>query len=528
MLNLDDAIYFNGLGYDIFDESSNFYKDYCSPASINGNDIILSDRKKDFYPNNFSLCNDSCIYSQVDLNSKRFTCECDINYNFSEKIEKGENGETEDDTSYIEYFLSLINYKIIKCYKLFLEYKSYYYNAGFYITVGTLFFCIFQLFIFIKWGIKAINIIVLKNIPNEDQLIEMAKEQQKNWNNLKKIKFKGNPPKKGSFLKLEKEKSKSKSRKCIILKNEGEDIEKIKSKSKNKIVKIVQKRKNNTKLSIKNQIPVIESKGTLKFKKNKSSNAYDSSYNNKYNYSNVSNETFQHDEQARENIDKKELNIIPFTKALRVDKRSCFQIFLSVLAHEIKIINIFYYKHPYEHLSIVLSQYIFELCLDLTLNGLLYTEDVISEKYNNNGSIKFFTTLSLSFISNIISSIISFFISKLSEYAEFFEFILKDVFYKSKYYLNILRFKKLLCIKLSSFFIIQTVINFGMCYYLTIFCTVYHNTQGSILINYLTGIAESIAISFGLTIIISIMRSVSIQCQLKSLYYTSKYFFENF
>ena len=66
-----------------------------------------------------------------------------------------------------------------------------------------------------------------------------------------------------------------------------------------------------------------------------------------------------------------------------MDKRNCFQIFLAVLSNEIKIISIFYYRHPYEHLSIVLSQYIFELCLDFFLNSFLYTEDVISEKYNN-------------------------------------------------------------------------------------------------------------------------------------------------
>ena len=87
---------------------------------------------------------------------------------------------------------------------------------------------------------------------------------------------------------------------------------------------------------------------------------------------------------------------------------------------------------------------------------------------------------------------------------------------KSEYYLNILKFKKLLCIKLTSFFFVQTLIILGMCYYLMIFCTVYHNTQGSIMINYLTGIAESMAISFGLSLITSIMRAVSISCKFKS------------
>ena len=67
-----------------------------------------------------------------------------------------------------------------------------------------------------------------------------------------------------------------------------------------------------------------------------------------------------------------------------------------------------------------------------------------------------------------------------------------------------------------------------MCYYLMIFCTVYHKTQGSIMINYITGVAESLAISLGLALITSLMRYLSIKYKWKSIYYTSKYFFENF
>ena len=244
-------------------------------------------------------------------------------------------------------------------------------------------------------------------------------------------------------------------------------------------------------------------------------------------YKDINNININEDD-SNEEIDPKEYNTTPYTVATRIDNRNYFQMFLSVIFNEIKIIKIFYYKNPLEHLSIVLSEYTFELCLDLTFNCLLYTEDVISEKYNNNGSIKFFTTLSLSFMSNIISSIISFFISKLGDYVEFFEFIIKDVTDKEKYFLNMTRFKKILCIKLSFFFIVQTILNLMMCYYLTIFCALYNKTQGSIMINYITGIAESMAISLGLALITSLMRYLSIKYKLRSIYYTSKYFFENF
>ena len=280
--------------------------------------------------------------------------------------------------------------------------------------------------------------------------------------------------------------------------------------------------KNTKSITLPNNSPLIDSNDKLRFQQKMSI------IDNKSECENFSNETIQHNELTEEEINSKELNVIPFSQALRVDKRNCFQIFLSVISHEIKIISIFYYKHPYEHLSIILSHYLFELCLDLTLNSILYTEDVISEKYNNNGSIRFFTTLSLSFISNIISSIIAFFLSKLADYGEFLELIIKEVMDKSNYYLNIIKFKKILCIKLSAFFLIQGLINLGMCYYLMIFCTVYHNTQGSIMINYLTGVAESMAISFGLTLITCIMRTIGLKCRNKTMYYTSKYFFENF
>ena len=227
-------------------------------------------------------------------------------------------------------------------------------------------------------------------------------------------------------------------------------------------------------------------------------------------------------------VDKKELNNITYTQALRIDKRNYIQIFLSVLAKEIDIINIFYYRNQNEHISIVLSTYIFELCLDLTLNCFLYTDDVVSEKYHNNGSIGFFTSLSLSFMSNIFSSIIAYIVKKLVDYSEILEFILKDSIRQEEYYFNIIKFRKYLILKLIVFYLIQIILNLFMCYYLMIFCTVYHKTQGSIMLNYLIGIIESLGISLSLALITSLIRFLSIKNKWRSIYYTSKFLFEKF
>ena len=549
LIKLNEAIYFAEMGYDIFDKNSNFYSDVCTPVSIDGNDVILSDRQEDFYPSGVSLCNDSCSYSQVDFETKRFTCECDLVYNFSQKeIVVEEETEEEEDVSYIEYFLSLINYKIIKCYKLFLDYESYYYNAGFYIAVGNFIFCIIQIIIFIKWGLKRLNINILENVPNKMKLQKLLKEQAKKNNEIEinsKIKdaqFKDNPPKKHimdevdlsdaeqRLQKNEDNKIKKKNKKSLAkelhVKFEKEEI--YKDKSKNGSKKRQSKKNNSSRIiSEVNYSRNNNSNFKANYKKNENltlDEYYTSDNLKKFNFK----QTKRSEDDQSEEIDPKEINIIPYFEAIRFDERNYAQMLLSVIFSEIKIIRIFYYKNTFEHLSIILSEYTLELCLDLTLNCLLYTEDVISEKYNNNGSIKFFTTLSLSFMSNIISSIISFFISKLADYVEFFELIIHDVTDKSSYFLNMLKFKKLLCIKLTAFFIIQSILNLIMCYYLMIFCALYHKTQGSIMINYLTGIAESMAISIGLSLITSLLRYLSLRCRWKSIYYTSKFFFEKF
>jgi len=97
----------------------------------------------------------------------------------------------------LDYFLSLINYKITTCYELFFDFTSYYYNAGFYIAVGTLVICLLEMLFFIFKGMKSINKLIFKNAPNKKKLREAMKEQlSKRKELLKKEKRTNFPPKK--------------------------------------------------------------------------------------------------------------------------------------------------------------------------------------------------------------------------------------------------------------------------------------------------------------------------------------------
>ena len=777
-VHFNKAIDFYKEGYDIYNRSNIFYVDPCSPAQDNGNDVTLVDRAKYYFPN-VSLCNEGCIYKVIDFDNQRFLCDCNADLNDKEyKHEDYNTQEEEDYSSYLDYFLSLINYRIFLCINLFFEFQSFYYNAGFYISFCTMLICIVLSVLFWIIGIKKVKVLIYKNIPTNEKLIELLRRQRRNFikknakknkrkkshkidNNFKNIKVakinnnrkindlinaddifnkeikiksrKGGkystltgqnllnnnnpPPKLNNILKLkeylnikkksrknneieenkldnyinnniqiysasvkeEKEKnnkkknnyekdnkeknnkkknnyeksnkekykkSKKKRNKDKISKNamlgtketfssnnnlyklqnavkkdkfeydvekkinpnEFENCPKIldekKSEYNHNILetlkgdempnkKIKEKKgknelKNNKKDKKSKKSKKMKTKITEEKPQNKSSNQFPIPYNidfeplnrinkrynseilkirhNKYNIKDdknnkekycenyESNESKKLDKNSSDNIknmindldliidfnydhlidrtdedvEKRELNNIPYRQALRIDKRTFWEILLSVLANQIEFISLFLYRNPYSHYTLTISVYLFELLLDLTVNCFLYTDDVVSEKYHNDGNLSMFTTLSLSFISNVASSIVVFIIAKLTNYPDIIESIIHNVKDKKKYIENIIRLFKYIKLRLGFFYFLQLSIILVMTYYLFIFCTVYHQSQSSIMVNYIVGACISLAISVGLTLIISILRVISIKYHYYKLYNVSKYLYEHF
>ena len=76
-------------GYDVFDSSSPFYNDICSPfTNENGNDVLLDERRSDYFNENLNLCEKGCTFKGYNLNTKRYTCRCPINPQVGEKSEQ--------------------------------------------------------------------------------------------------------------------------------------------------------------------------------------------------------------------------------------------------------------------------------------------------------------------------------------------------------------------------------------------------------------------------------------------------------
>ena len=66
-------------GYDLFNIEDPFYNDICATyTTSDGTDVLLSDRKNDYYSNNYTTCQSNCEYASFDSESKLLKCECTV------------------------------------------------------------------------------------------------------------------------------------------------------------------------------------------------------------------------------------------------------------------------------------------------------------------------------------------------------------------------------------------------------------------------------------------------------------------
>ena len=158
---------------------------------------------------------------------------------------------------------------------------------------------------------------------------------------------------------------------------------------------------------------------------------------------------------------------------------------------------------------------------------LYYTDDIVSNKYHNNGELDFIVSLILSLLSNIITSIFCYY-TKYSTGIEEKIDLISEIKYKVPYYMNLMRFISYLKIKFICFFIGQLIIFGFSMYYIVIFCVLYRKSQESLIINYCYSMVESIITSFIIAFIIVVTRKIGLVCPNKELYNFSKYINSNF
>ena len=197
----------NSQGYDIFDPENKFYKDICTPyTSINGTDIILSDRITDILNNTGSLCEIDCEYNGFDTETKKALCQCSTKVNLTLETTE-ENFSLKNFKNIHKIFKNSLNYKILQCHKLLHDMKNLLHNYGFYIlTIIILIFLVLIIMNFItsKNKLKIICSKIVENRKNyvkkysnknDEILLNPFNIDSKN-NNKRSSNIYGQPPKK--------------------------------------------------------------------------------------------------------------------------------------------------------------------------------------------------------------------------------------------------------------------------------------------------------------------------------------------
>ena len=240
---------------------------------------------------------------------------------------------------------------------------------------------------------------------------------------------------------------------------------------------------------------------------------YKSSKNLKINIENVNKE---------EKINDEEINELPYSRAIVLDKRSVFQIFKIFLFQKLEIIYILFGNSKIK--IILIGEYILSLLVNFLFNSLLYTDEVVSNKYHNNGKLDLLVSLSI--ISNIITSIIIFYINSkdIEERMEQFTEIKNERIY----FKRIRQFLRFMKIKFIFFFLSEVIIISTCYYYIVIFCIIYKKSKVSLLVNYIMSLFEGLIMSIYISIIILVTRKIGLECLNKRFYNLSKYINDKF
>ena len=493
LANFNASKYYAEQGFDIYNKSSEFYNDFCTSAHQGENDVTLKDRKKDIYPNNVTLCKNNCIYNGVDIENERIICSCNLNPNIENENDTKEEDDflLEDDGNFLSYLLDNINYKIFKCYKLLSSFDNLRNNYAFYAILGVFLIIITLNLIFYFHSLPALKNKMIKAAPSNNK-VKVKKGVKKELKRIRKSTM--------NTLKNPTKKKKSTKRKISRKKIEYLNIE---TNTKKKIYSSKSVKTKVNSLGMKNKKFIgSENRSLEKFLKKKNEIE------------------FELNEENIKNLNDDEINDLVYTQALRIDKRSIFRIFYSLIIQKLEIINLMCNK---QNIKIILvSEYILSLLFNFFFNTLLYSDDVVSNKYHNNGELDIIVTLILSLLSNIITSFVCFYLNYSKGIDERLELI-RELKIKKYYICNVNIYFRFLKLKFICFFISEIFLVSGCFYYIVIFCIIYNKTTGSLVINYLISLLEGLITSIAITIIILITRKIGLVFHKKDLYNTSKY-----
>ena len=205
-----------------------------------------------------------------------------------------------------------------------------------------------------------------------------------------------------------------------------------------------------------------------------------------------------------------ELNSLPFEMAIEIDDRNYFQYYWSLLKLKHLIIFTFITNDDYNVFLLKLGLFIISCSLYFTINALFFTDDSINNLYKEKGKYNFLYQIPQILYSSIISAITNLILRKLS-LSQKDILAVKQCLEIQKAEIQCMKVKK--CLKIKSLFIviIGILLLSFFWYYLSCFCSVFVNTQISLLKDTIISYIISMLYPFGLNLLPGLFRIPAIK-----------------
>ena len=487
--------------------------------------MTLKDRKIEFIENNYTLCEENCILKGYEIISKEVICSCEIKLELpllsTVVIDKN---KLYDSFSNIK---NIANLNIMKCYKVLFNISGCIKNLGFYFISLIIVFYFFCLIFFFVNDLKKIKNIIDKIIEAKEYQDYINNSKKNNKNNKKKNKKKKIALTENSYDKLTNKSCYPKIKKRSYLKeieNSFNSLNKVSMTAKSNNAK-----KKLNKSIIHPPIKTIMSKGIMskgkkqkKARKNVSIKILDTT-NKAKNFKNKYNESESQYSEYNQYLNLLEFNIyelnsLQYKKALKKDKRTYCQYYLSLLKTKHIFFFSFFPLNDYNSRIIKIYLFFFSLAVYFTVNALFFDDNTMHKIYEDEGKYNFIYQIPQIIYSSLISSCIN---TILKTFSLTEQSIIKikqnslEFFPKQK----IAKIKKSLTVKFITFFIISFVFLIIFWYYVSCFCAVYKNTQFHLMKDTLISFGVSMLYPFGFFILPGIFRLPSLNAKKKDKAY---------
>ena len=407
---------------DIINPTSGYYTDVCYPTTSDvGTDIILNDRKKEFVEKNKTVCQEDCNFVGYNFNTKRVNCSCDVKEAslFFENIIINRN-------KLYHNFLdinSIANIDFLFCYKMLFTKKGLLKNIGSYIVL-----------LIILFHIICIIIFYIKSYPKLKKKINYIFKCKINLSTTT-----GNKLTKNKRLKYQK----------IFIQNNSKKIN-------------------------------IKKKFLIKYKKQKRGRKYSKKHiktNSNNNMDNYNKKVIKQNKLLNYlRYTDEEINDLSYELAIKSDKRTFLEYYISLLKTKHDIFFSFCYNKDYNARILKIDLFFLGFTMSYVINGLFFTDETMHKIYEDKGSFDFIYQFPKTIYSTIISLVLDYVIKLLA--------LSNDVildFKNAKLTKDFKKIKKYLIIKLRIkfllYFISSSVLLILFWYYIGMFCVIYKNTQ---------------------------------------------------